>query len=249
MTPWIVARQAPLSSTISGVCSNLCPWSQRCYLTISSFAAPFFCFRSYPASRSFPMSWLFTSGGQSIGASASASVLLMNIQGWYPLGLTGLISLQSKGLSRVFLSITIKSINSSVHSLLYCPTLTSIQDSWKNHSFDYMDLCQQSDISVFNTLSRFVKSFIPRNKHLLISWLQSPTAVILETKKIKSVTVSTFPPSICHKVMGLDAMILDFWCWVLSQLFHPPLSPLWRGSLVSLCFLPLEWYHLYIWDC
>ena len=107
-TLWTAACWLPLSSTISGVCSNLCPWSQRFYLTISSFAAPFFCFRSYPASRSFPMSWLFTSGGQSIGASASASVLLMNIQGWYPLGLTGLISLQSKGLSRVFSSTMIK---------------------------------------------------------------------------------------------------------------------------------------------
>ena len=154
-----------------------------------------------------------------------------------------------KGLSRVFLSITIQSINSSVRSLPYCPTLTFIQDSWKNYSFDYMDLCQQSDISVFNTLSRFVKSFIPGNKLLLILWLQSPTTVILEPKKTKSVTISTFPPSMCHKVMGLDAMILDFWCWVLSQLFHPPLSPLWRGSLVSLRFLPLEWYHLYIWGC
>ena len=95
-------------------------------------------------------------------------------------------------------------------SLLYSPTLTFIQDSWKNHSFDYMDLCQQSDISVFNTLSRFVKSFIPRNKLLLISWLQSPTTVILEPKKIKSVTVSTFSLSVCHEVMGPDAMILVY---------------------------------------
>ena len=77
--------------------------------TISSSAAPFpFCLQPFPASESFPMSWLFTSGGQSIRASASASVLLVNIQGWFPLGLTGLISLLSKGLSRVFSSTTIR---------------------------------------------------------------------------------------------------------------------------------------------
>ena len=88
-----------------------------------------------PSIRSFPMSWLFTSGGQSIGASASASVLPMNIQGWFPLELTGLISLQSKGLSRVFSSTTVQRINSSALGLLYGPTLTHIHDYWKNHSF------------------------------------------------------------------------------------------------------------------
>ena len=82
-----------------------------------------------------------------------------------------------------------------------------------------------------------------------ISWLQSPFIVILEPKKIKSVTASTFYPSICHEVMGPGAMIIVFECWVLSQLFHSPLSPSSRGSLVPLHFLPLEWYHLHIWDC
>ena len=67
--------------------------------------------------------------------------------------------------------------------------------------------------------------------------------------KIKFVTFSTFSPSICHKVMGLDATILVFECWVLIQLFHSPLSPSSRGSSVPLCFLPLEWYHLHIWGC
>ena len=93
------------------------------------------------------MSQLFTSGGQSIGASASALVLPMNIQRSFPLGLTGLTSLQSKGLSRVFSSSQFKSINSSALSLLYGPTLTSVHDYWKNHRFDYMDICQQSDVS------------------------------------------------------------------------------------------------------
>ena len=83
------------------------PLSRWCHPTISSSVVPFsFRLQSFPESGSFPMRWLFTSGGQSIGASASASVLPMNIQGWFPLGLTGLISLQSKGLSRVFSNTT-----------------------------------------------------------------------------------------------------------------------------------------------
>ena len=85
----------------------------------------------FPSIRSFPMSWLFTSGGQSIGASASASVLPMNIQGWLPLELSCLIFLQSKGLSRVFSSSIVQRINSSVLGLLYGPTLTRIHDYWK----------------------------------------------------------------------------------------------------------------------
>ena len=87
---------------------------------------------------------------QVIGASASASVLPMHVQGGFPLGLTGLISLLSKGLSRIFSSTTIqKSINSSVLGLLYGPTLTSIHDYWKNHSFNYIQLCWQSDVFDF----------------------------------------------------------------------------------------------------
>ena len=91
------------------------------------------CLQSFPASRSFLKSQFFTSGGQIIGASASAKVLPMNIQDWFPLGWTGWISL---GLSRVFPTPQLKSINSSVLSFLYSPTLTSIYDYWKNHSRD-----------------------------------------------------------------------------------------------------------------
>ena len=98
----------PCPSPSPRACSNSCPSSQWCHPTISSSVASFSsCPQSFPASGSFPMSGLFASGGQSIGASASASVLLMNIQGWFPWGLTDLISLQSKGLSRVFSSTTI----------------------------------------------------------------------------------------------------------------------------------------------
>ena len=99
----------PCPSLSPEVCSNSCPLSWWCYLTVSSSVVPFFsCPQSSPPSESFPMSWHFTSGGQSIGASASASVLPMNIQVWIPLGLTGFISLLSKGLSRVFSSTTVQ---------------------------------------------------------------------------------------------------------------------------------------------
>ena len=100
---------------------------------------------------------------------------------------------------------------------------------------------------LFNMLSRFVIAFLPRSKHLLISWLQSPFALILESKKIQSPTISFVSPSICHDVMGLDAMILFSEHWVLSQLFHSPVSLASRGSLVLLYFRPWGWYHLHIW--
>ena len=96
-------------SLYPGVCSDSYPLSRWCHPTISSSVIPFSsCPQSFPASGSFPMSWLFASGGQSVGASALVSVLPMNIQGWFPLGLTGLISLLSKGLSGVFSSTTVR---------------------------------------------------------------------------------------------------------------------------------------------
>ena len=117
-------------------CSNSCTTSQWCHPTISSSLIPFFsCLQSFPASGSFPMSQLFTWGGPSIGVSASASVLPMNIQDWFPLGWTGWISLQSKGLSRVF-NTTAQGISSSGVSFLYSLTLTSTHDYWKIHSSD-----------------------------------------------------------------------------------------------------------------
>ena len=97
----------PCPSPSPGACSVSCPLSQWCHPTISSYVIPFSCPQSFPASGSFPMSQLFTSGSQNIGASASASVLPMNIQDWFPLGFTGLISLLSKGLSWVFSSTTV----------------------------------------------------------------------------------------------------------------------------------------------
>ena len=98
----------PCPSPTPGAYSNSCPLSQWCHPTISSSVIPFSHLQSFPASGSFPMSQLFASGGQSIGVSTSASVLPMNIQDWFPLGWTGWISLQSKGLSRVFSNTTVQ---------------------------------------------------------------------------------------------------------------------------------------------
>ena len=160
--------------------------------------------------QSFPMSQLFAWGGQSIGVSASASVLPKNTQGWSPSEWTGWISLQSKGLSRPLdpqdsPTPQFKSINFLALSFLHSPTLTSIHDHRKNHSLTKWTFVGKVMSLLFNMLSRLVITFLPRSKCLLISCLQSPSAMILEPKKIKSDTVSTVSPSISHEVMGPDA--------------------------------------------
>ena len=129
---WPHGRQharLPCPSPTPGAYSNSCPSSRWCHPTISSFVIPFsFCLQSFPASGSFPVSQFFTSGSQSMGVSASASVLPMNIQDWSPLGWTGWISLQSKGSQESSPTPQFKSINSLVLSFLYSPTLTSTHD-------------------------------------------------------------------------------------------------------------------------
>ena len=128
----------PYPSPMPGAYTNSGPSSRWCHPTVSSSVIPFSsCLQSFPASGSFPMSQFFASGGQNILASASTSVLLMNIQDWFPLGLTGLI-LQSMGLSRVFSNTTEASIQKHqfFSAQFYNPTLRSIHDYWKNHSFD-----------------------------------------------------------------------------------------------------------------
>ena len=283
--------------------SNSCPLKQWCHPTILSSVVPLSsCPQSFPASGSFQMSQLFAAGGQSTVVSASASALPMNIQDYFPLGWTGWISLQSKGLSRVFSNTTVQkhlffgaqlslSSNSHIHT-------------WLLENFDYMNFVGKEMYLLFNMLSRLHIAFLPKSKHLLISWLQSPSSVIffakslqlcptlcdpiegsppgspiprilqartlewvaisssnawkwkvkvkslscvrllatpwtaayqaslsmgfsrqenwsgvplpspsviLEHPKIKSLTVSIVSPSICHKVIGPDAMILVFW--------------------------------------
>ena len=199
----------PCPSWSPRVCSNSCPLSQWGHPTILSSVVPFSCLQSFPASGSFPMSQLFAQGGQRIRASASTSVIPAIIQGWFPLGLPGLIFLLSKGLSRGLSSTTVQKhqffgtqpsswSNSHIHTWLL----------EKNTVLTIWAFVSKVTSLLFNMLFRFVIVFHPRSKHLLISWLQSPSTVILEPKKIKSVTVSTFSLSICHEVMGLDTIIL-----------------------------------------
>ena len=140
----------PCPEPFSGVCSNSCPLSWWCHPTILSSIVPFSsCLQSFPASGSFSVSWLVASGGQSIGASASASVPSMNIQDWFPLELTGLISLLFKGLSTDFSRSIVRRHQFFGAKPFYCPPLTSIHDYWKNHSFDYTNHCRQSNVSAF----------------------------------------------------------------------------------------------------
>ena len=127
----------PCPSPTPGVYPNSCPLSQWCHPTISSFVVPFSsCLQFFPESGSFQMSQFFASGDQSIGVSASTSVLPMNIQDWFPLGQTGWISLQSNGLSRVCSNTTVQKHQSLVFSFLYNPTLTSIHDHQRKLNFD-----------------------------------------------------------------------------------------------------------------
>ena len=137
-TPWTAAQQASLSFTIflsflKLMSIELVMPSNPILTSIIPFSS---CLWFFPESVSFLVSQLFTSGGQSIGVSASALVLLMNIQDWFPLELTGLISLLSKGPSRVFSNTTVQNIHYSALNLLYGPTLTSIHDYRRNHSLD-----------------------------------------------------------------------------------------------------------------
>ena len=160
-------HRPPLSAR---VCSNSYPLSWWCYLTITSSAAPFsFCLQTFPASGSFPMSWSsFTSGGQNIGASALASVFPMNIQGWFPLALAGLTSLQSKRFSRIFSSTTICKHQFFGAFKKFQRTQLSL---WSN-SHLYMATGKTIALTIwtfvgkvvsllFNMLSKFVIAFLP----------------------------------------------------------------------------------------
>ena len=174
----------PCPSPTPRACSNSCPSGWWCHPTISSSVILFSsCLQSCLASGSFPMSQFFVSGGQSIGASASASLLPMNIQDSFPLGWTGLISLQSKWLSRVLQH------HSSRASILWCSAFFTVQllhpymTTGKTIALTWQTFVDKVMSLLLNMLSRLVIAFLPRSKHLLISWLQSPSAVILEPPK------------------------------------------------------------------
>ena len=171
----------------------------------------------------------------------------MSIQDWYPLGWTGWIALTVQGILKGLLQH-----HSSKASILQCSAFFIVQlshpymNTGKTIALPKWTFVGKVMFLLFNMLSRLVIAFLPRNK-CLISWLQSPSAVILEPPKIKSVTVSIVSPYICHKMVGLDAMILVFWMLNFKPPFYSPLSLSSRGFLVLLCFLPWGWCHLHIW--
>ena len=169
---------------------------------------------------------------------------------------SGLISFRIDWVDFLAVQGTLKSLlqhHSSKASILQCSSFFMDQLSHpymttgKNIALTRRTFVNKVMSLLFNKLSRLLIAFIPRSKCLLISWLQSPSAVILETKKIKSITVSIVSPSTCHEEMGQDAMILALECWVLSQFFHSPVSLSSRVSFVPLHFLPLGLCHLQIW--
>ena len=183
------------------------------------------------------MSQFFASGGQSIGVSASISVLPMNTQDWSPLRWTGWISLKSKGLSRVFSNTTVQKRQYFGTQLSIVQLSHPYTTTGKTIALTRQNFVDKVMSLLFNMLSRLVITFLPRSKHFLISWLQSLSAVILEPRKIKSVTVSIVSPSICHEVMGPDAMIFVFWMLSFKPAFSLSSFTL-RGFLVPLHFLP-----------
>ena len=187
--------------------------------------------------QSFPMSQLLAWGGQSTGFSALASFLPKNNQDQSPLEWTGWISLQSKGLSRVFSNTTVRK-----HKFFRSSAFLTVQlshqymTSGKTIALTRWTFVGKVMSLLLNMLSRLVITFLPRSKSLLISWLQSLSAVILEPKKIKSDTVSTVSPSISYEVMGQDAMILIF--WILS--FKPTFSLSSFTFIKRFFFVPLH---------
>ena len=229
----------PCPSPIPRACSNPHPLSQWCHPTISSSLVPFSsCLQSFPASGSFPMSGLFTSGSQSIGASASASVLPMNIQDWFPLGLIDLISFQSKGLSKSPLQRHSSKASVFRRSAFFIVQLSHpYMTTGKNMALIRQTFVGKVMSLLFNMLSGLVMAFLPRSKHLLISWLQSPSAVIFGAQENKVSHCFHCFPIYLPWSDGTRCHNLSFWMLNFKPTFHSPLSLSSKGSLV-LCFLP-----------
>ena len=204
----------PCPSPTPGACSNSCPLSQCCNRTISSSVVPFSShLQSFPASGSFQVSHFFTLGGQNIG-SFSFSIRPSNEY-------SGLISFRIVWLNLLTAQGTVKSLlqhHSSKASVLWRSAFFIVQvlhpymTSGKTIALTRWTFVGKVMSLLFNMLSRLVIAFLPRSQCLLISWLQSPSAVILEPKKIKSLTVSVVSPSVCHEVMVLDTVILVSEC-------------------------------------
>ena len=213
----------PCPSPAPGAYWNSCPLSRWCHPTTSCSVVPFSsCLQSFPASESFQMSQFFASGGQRKYWSFSFNASPSNEY-------SGLISFRMNWLDPLAIQGTLNSLfqhHSSKASILQCSAFFIVQLSHlymttgKTIALTKWTFVDKVISLLLNMLSRLVVTFLPRNKRLFISWLQSPSAVILEPPKIKSDTVSTVSPSISHEVMGLDVMIFVFW----MLRFKPTLS-------------------------
>ena len=202
------------------------------------------------------MGRLFTSGGQIIGALAP--ILQQNIQGWFPLGLTGLISLQSKGVSSVFSSTTVQKhqffgaqTNSLWFSSHICTWLLEKPHLWQcRPSSAKWCFCFEYTIYVCHIfLSKEQVSFNFMAAVAVCSDFGAQENKICSLFPIFSPLLPLFPLLFVMKSWDQMPWSYCFECWAWSQLFHSPLSPLSGGKIVPLHFLPLEWYHLYIWGC
>ena len=244
VTPWTATHQVPLYSTTS--------WSLVKYMFIESVMVSNYLilcgphllwFQSFAGSESFPMAFHMRwpkYWSISISLSNEYSGLLSF---WMVGSPCSPRDSQESSPAPQF-----KSISSLAFSFLYSATLTSVYGYWKTIVLTIWAFVGKLMSLLFNRLSRFVRAFLPRRKCLLISWLLSPSAVLLELKKRKPVTASTFSPSICREVMRPDAIIFVFWMLSFKPAFSFSFLPVSRGSLVPLHFLPLE-YQLYFWGC
>ena len=176
-------------------------------------------------------------------------VLQMNIQGWFPFGLTGSISKVQGALKSLLQHCNSKT--SFFRHLTYFRVQLShpYMTTGKTIALTIQTFVGKVMSLVFNMLSRYGIAFLLRNKCLLISWLKSLSAVILEPRKIKSVTVSTFFPSIYHEVMGMNAMIFLVWMSSFKPAFSFSSFTFIKRLFSSSSFLLLKWYHFHIWGC
>ena len=220
VTPLTAACQASLSFTITQSLFKIMSIESRMPSNYLIFCCLHLFLPSvFPSIRAFPMSWLFTSGVQSIGVSASVSFQWVFKTDPFRIDWFDLPSVQG----------TLKSLlqhHNSNPSILPWSAFFMVQLSHpymttgKTMAVTIWTLVGKVMSLLFNTLPRFFITFLPRSKHLSISGLQSPSTMILEPKKIRSATASTFSPSICHKVMGQMPWSQFFECWVLSHLFY-----------------------------
>ena len=209
MTPWTAACQASFSITITQNFLKLMSIESVMALNHLNLCRPLLLPSVFPSFRVFPNESVLHIRWPKYWSSASASVLPMNIQDRLPLRWTGWISLHSKGLFRVFFNTTVQSINSLALNLLYGLIHTHPYTT-TGKAIALTRWTFVGNVMSLLMLSMLVIAFLLSSKCPLISWLHAPSAVVLESKKIKSVTIPIVSPSICLEVMGPDAMIFSF---------------------------------------